>query len=79
MHVEPLSPVAGWMRPYFFVLHPNPRRSIDQIIEVLSTKGIAARDEVSRSSIHRLLESKIDHGTTVMVSLPGKYEPELSN
>ena len=51
----------------------NPRRSIDQIIALLTTTGIAANDEVSRSSIHRLLKQ---HGISRMTgssSLPEEF------
>jgi len=51
----------------------NPRRSIDQIMDLLTTTGVAARDEVSRSSIHRLLKQ---HGISRMSgssSLPEEF------
>jgi len=51
----------------------NSRRSIDQIIELLTTTGMAASDEVSRSSIHRLIKR---HGISRMTgssSMPEEF------
>jgi len=51
----------------------NPRRSIDQITALLTTTGVAASDEVSRSSIHRLLKQ---HGISRMTgssTLPEEF------
>ncbi len=51
----------------------NPKRSIDAIIEILESKGISAKGEVSRSSVHRLLKQ---HGISRMSgssSLPEEF------
>lgn len=51
----------------------NPKRSIDSIIEILLSKGVAAKGEVSRSSVHRLLKQ---HGISRMSgssSLPEEF------
>jgi len=51
----------------------NPKRSIDSIIELLQSKGISAKGEVSRSSVHRLLKQ---HGISRMSgssSLPEEF------
>ena len=39
----------------------NPRRSLDELKRLLEHSGEAARDELSRSAIHRLLKA---HGLT---------------
>ena len=49
----------------------NPKRSIDTIIELLESKGMVARGEVSRSSVHRLLKQ---HGISRMSG--SSSEPE---
>jgi transposase InsO family protein len=51
----------------------NPKRSIDSIIELLSSKGLVAKGELSRSSVHRLLKQ---HGISRMSgssSLPEEF------
>jgi len=51
----------------------NPKRSIDGIIELLTSKGLIAKGEVSRSSVHRLLKQ---HGISRMSgssSLPEEF------
>jgi len=51
----------------------NPRRSIDAIIALLLANGLAAKDEVSRSSVHRLLKQ---HGISRMTgssSMPEEF------
>lgn len=51
----------------------NPKRSIDAIIATLVSKGISAKAEVSRSSVHRLLKQ---HGISRMAgssSLPEEF------
>jgi transposase InsO family protein len=51
----------------------NPRRSIDGIIALLLANGLAARDEISRSSVHRLLKQ---HGISRMTgssSIPEEF------
>jgi len=51
----------------------NPKRSINGIIELLKSKGLIAKGEVSRSSVHRLLKQ---HGISRMSgssSLPEEF------
>jgi transposase InsO family protein len=51
----------------------NPKRSIDAIITILVSKGVAAKGEASRSSVHRLLKQ---HGISRMSgssSLPEEF------
>ncbi len=51
----------------------NPKRSIDGLIEILQSKGLVAKGEVSRSSVHRLLKQ---HGISRMSgssSLPEEF------
>jgi len=51
----------------------NPKRSIDSIIELLNSKGLVAKGELSRSSVHRLLKQ---HGISRMSgssSLPEEF------
>jgi transposase InsO family protein len=51
----------------------NPRRSIDALIALLLANGLAARGEVSRSSVHRLLKQ---HGISRMTgssSMPEEF------
>lgn len=48
----------------------NPRRSIRQIRQLLESAGLAARDSLSRSAIHRLLQQHGLSRTTGSASLP---------
>jgi len=51
----------------------NPKRSIDAIIAILESKGMVAKGEASRSSVHRLLKQ---HGISRMSgssSLPEEF------
>ncbi len=49
----------------------NPKRSIDAIIGILESKGMTAKGEISRSSVHRLLKQ---HGISRMSG--SSSEPE---
>ena len=59
----------------------NPRRSVDLIISLLEQTGTAARGELSRSSVHRLLQRQGLSRLTGSASLPEEhraYEAEYA-
>jgi len=51
----------------------NPRRSIDQLVLLVETTGLAAKGTVPRSSVHRLLQSHGISRPTGAASLPEEH------
>ena len=51
----------------------NPRRSLDQLVLLVETTGLAAKGTVPRSSVHRLLQSHGISRPTGAASLPEEH------
>lgn len=54
----------------------NPRRSIDRVIRLLERRGVVAKDELKRASVHRLLHA---HGLSRPSGAASEVEEHRAN